>query len=373
MFIEISDELVVAAEQDDSNAIAMLEKLALAIKYQKHIVFAQLPQLDKIIALPSLDAMSKSQFLKIKSSYSEIGQLLRKLDFKACVKMSGDNCRARNCIYVNASNSEKLEVYEETHLLTENLQDGEFFEYIVQQYVKTLGCSWPICYMPQMGGGSTMAKVYKMEIDKGQHFCLAILDSDKKWPSAKKGDTCDKLKSEDKDKYLGDTGSNGQYAYNCSYYAMEDLCELENLIPMEVLKATPNIKEMDLLKMSFDMSYHDMKEGLLASKIKEGDYQNYLHTIYASYPDLVNTIDFYAECRKVLYAKDKDSFEKDCGKFKLVGGLGSKVMEHVLQDSQTTLKNVDFSKLSVSQQSEWINIGKKVFEWCCRFDGGASS
>ena len=40
MCIEVSSELVDAAEQGDKMAIGMLEKLALAIKYHKHFVSA---------------------------------------------------------------------------------------------------------------------------------------------------------------------------------------------------------------------------------------------------------------------------------------------------------------------------------------------
>ncbi len=373
MCIEVTEELVDAAEQDDKMAKGMLEKLALAIKYQKHLVFALLPLLDRIIVMSSLDNMTRSQFSKIKSNYAEIGQVFSNSGFKAIVRMSGDNCRSHNCIYINAANAEKLEVYEETHLLIENLQDGEFFEYLVKQYVKTMGISWPICYMPQMGGGSTMAKVYKMEINRGQHFCLAILDSDKKWPTAKNGETCRKLKDEDKGKYLGDSGCDGQFAYNCRYYVMENIRELENLIPFEVLQAIPNIRDNDILKKSFDMSYHDMKDGLLAAKITEGDYQSYLHVVFSAYPDILDNIDFCAEYRRRYHPNDKDGFEKACKHWKLVDGLGSKVMEQVTREGSSYLKNIDFKKLSPNQQKEWTNIGKIVFYWCCCFDSGIAS
>ena len=130
MCIEISEEVVDAAEHNDSKAISMLEKLALAIKYQKHLIFAELSLLDRILNLVNLDPMSKSQYLKIKNRYSEIGQVCSLLTFKALVLISGNNYRHATGIVINAANSERLEVYEECHLLTENLIDGEFFEYL---------------------------------------------------------------------------------------------------------------------------------------------------------------------------------------------------------------------------------------------------
>ena len=256
-------------------------------------------------------------------------------------------------------------------MLIENLQDGEFFEYLVKQYVKSMGTSWPICYMPQMGGGSTMAKVYQMEIDRGQHFCISIIDGDKKWPSAQKGDTWRLVRDIDKDCYFGDgNGSDGCYAFNCTYYAMEELRELENLIPLEVLQSMPDVKNNQLLSMGIDLSYHDMKNGLLIRTLVEGDYQNYLHTVYSGYPDIIADIDFYAAYRKAFHANDKEGYEKACGKEKLSKGLGSKIMEHTLKDASYELSKFDFSKLTIEQQHEWINIGQRIFEWCCSFDGG---
>jgi hypothetical protein len=366
MYIEISRELVTSAEKGNKQAIEMLVRLSLAIKYGKHIVFAGLKLLDRIIKLPSLDNLERIQYQKIRNHYSVIGSLCRKLDFKAVVLITGENCRTRHRLLINACKADKLEVYEECHLLTENLQDGEFFEILVKEYIKTLGTTSPISYMPQMGGGNTISKVYKMEIDRGQHFCLAILDSDKKYPTAGFGDTFKALKKEDKEKYLGDAGEDGQYAFNCSFYVMKDLRELENLIPLEVLKGMNNVNSLPLMQMNFDMSYHDMKEGLLASKINVGDYQTYLDNLFSSYPNIVKEIDFYAEYRQLCSCKEE--YEKDCGRVKVVEGLGSRIMEHVLDSAKPALLSSNFSNMSYSQQSEWLGIGKKVFEWCCCLD-----
>ena len=367
MYIEISRELVTSAERGNRYALEMLVRLSLAIKYGKHIVFAGARLLDRIINLTSLDTHEKAQYRRIRNKYAVIGAICRKLDFKAVVLMRGDNCRTHRRILINAAKAEKLEVYEECHLLTENLIDGEFFEFLVAEYVKRLGTVSHICYMPQMGGGNTIAKVYKMEIDRGQHFCLSILDSDKKFPTASYGDTCKALQKEDKDKYLGDAGCNGQHAFNCSYYVMDELRELENLIPLGVLKTMSNVKNNKLLQMNFDMSYHDMKEGWLASKINTGAYQTYLDTLFAFDAALVADIDFYAQYRHQC-CSCKEEYEKVCGRTILVDGLGSKIMDQVLTTAKPALATNSFAQMSPSQQDEWQKIGKKVFEWSCCLD-----
>ncbi|WP_027450988.1 hypothetical protein [Xylanibacter brevis] len=369
MYIEISRELVTSAERGNRQAIEMLIRLSLAIKYGKHVVFAGVKLLDRIIRLNALDAHEVLQYRKVRTHYVVIGALCRRVEFKAVVLMRGENCRTRNRILINATKADKLEVYEECHLLTENLQDGEFFEYLVREYVKTLGVQSPITYVPQMGGGNTIAKVYKMEIDRGQHFCVAILDSDKKFPTASNGETCKALQKEDKDKYLGQPGEDGQHAFNCSYYVMKDLRELENLIPLDVLRSMPQVKIQPLMKMNFDMSYHDMKDGLLACKIKVGAYQTYLDKIYSFDPAIVSMIDYCADYCQLC--ANKDEYEKDCGRTKIVGGLGSKIMEQVLMTAQSVLASNPFAGMSQSQQSEWLGIGKKVFEWCCCMNVGA--
>lgn len=369
MFIEISREVVTFAERGNSNAVEMLSRLALAIKYRKHIVFAGLRLIDRILMIDSLDKNVKAQYMKLKAQYSYIGSLVRKIDFHAVVLMRGDNRRTRKRILIDATKAERLEIYEECHLLTENLQDGEFYEYLVHEYTKGVGVGCPICYMPQMGGGNTMATVYHMEIDRRQHFCLAIIDSDKKWPTEKKGRTWEKVREVDGEKYLGDTGANGFHAFNCSYYVMEKVREMENLIPLEVLRSIPDIKDMNLIKMSIDMSYHDMKEGLLASKVVEGDYQKYLQNVYSAFPQIISDINFCAAYRKIFHANDKKGYEEACKKWKIVEGVCSKVMSHVLHNGDM-LKTIDFTKLTLSQQIEWTNIGRKIFEWCCQYETG---
>ena len=364
MYIEISRELVTSAERGNPMALEMLLKLSLAIKYGKHIVFTRIRLLDRILHLATLGVNVLSQYRRVRNNYVAIGSLVKKIDFKTVVLISGNNCRTRNRILINAIKADRLEIYEESHLLTENLQDGEFFEYLVKEYVKTLGSSAPICYMPQMGGGNTIAKVYKMEIDRGQHFCVAILDSDKKFPTASYGDTCKALRSEDKGKFLGDSSSDGQHAYNCSYYVMNELRELENLIPIIVLKSMSNIKNHPLFQMSFDMSYHDMKDGLLACKIAEGAYQQYLDLLFSFDPAIVDYVDFCAAYRKNC-CSGREDYEKQCGRWKLVEGLGPKIMEQVMLTAKNALASNNFSSLSPSQQYEWLMIGKKIFEWCC--------
>lgn len=353
-----------SAERGNPMALEMLLKLSLAIKYGKHVVFTRIRLLDRILNLTVLGENVIAQYRRVRNNYVAIGSLVRKIDFKAVVLISGNNCRTRKRILINATTADKLEVYEESHLLTENLQDGEFFEFLVKEYVKTLGSSAPICYMPQMGGGNTIAKVYKMEIDRGQHFCVAILDSDKKFPTASYGETCKALKKEDNDKYLGDPASNGHYAYNCSYYVMNELRELENLIPIGILKTMNNVKNMPLMQMNFDMSYHDMKDGLLAYKIAEGAYQKYLDCLFSFDSKIVDYVDFCADYRKNC-CSGREDYEKQCGRWRLVEGLGSKIMEQVMQNAKNELSSNNFSSLSNSQQHEWTMIGKKVFEWCC--------
>lgn len=374
MYIEISREVVTFAEHNNRYAIEMLEKLALAVKYNKHIVFTGLRLLDRILQIDSLDALTKNQYSKIRNRYSTIGALIHKLDFRAVVLMGGENRRTRKRILIDSTKADKFEVYEESHLLTENLQDGKFFEYLVKKYAKNQGITLsgtPICYMPQMGGGSTIAMVYKMEIERCQHFCLSILDSDKRYPSCGKGETFSSLRRVDKDKYLGDCdGNDGQYAFNCSYYVMDELRELENLIPIEVLKTMDNVRSNPLLQMTFDMSYHDMKDGLLAKKVNVGDYQIYLDKLFSFDQAIVDYIDFCVAYRQCC--GDKEEYEKDCGRLKLVNGLGSNIMEQVLKNAQPALEHADFSKLSLSQKKEWENIGKKIFEWCCFLDLGIS-
>lgn len=49
----------------------------------------------------------------------------------------------------------------------------------------------------------------------------------------------------------------------------------------------------------------------------------------------------------------------------ILPGFGSSLLEVIMRSSNCELMRINKDCLTVSQQKEWENIGKIVFDWCC--------
>lgn len=90
--------------------------------------------------------------------------------------------------------------------------------------------------------------------------------------------------------------------------------------------------------------------------------QNYDYNLNGVFPQL----------NRHQCCSSKEEYEKECGRIRLVGGLGSKIMDQVLTTAKPALSTNNFAQMSSSQQDEWLKIGKKGFEWSCCLDVAAA-
>lgn len=360
MLIEICEDVVVLAETNDSDSIAVLDKIAMAHKYGKHFVYAPFPLLIRICKMQSLNKSTRRIYSDIKKHCASSGTLVSGIGFR--IKVTVASPPASTSVYYIQFNPKLVsgfELYEETHLLAENLSDCSFFEYIVEYYKRSMGINCPVCFYPMLGGGDTIKMVYLNEIKLGRHFCLAIMDSDKKYPQGVLGNTCKGLKKIHK-----------QYnPFHCFYYIMEKTREVENLIPLSVVKLYSNNSDKQIFRdnIEVDLSFFDMKEGLLSCKIV-GDIYTYWASQLSAYEKLDKKL---FECNECVAHYDPRPVEKDCealcGCRCIIEGFGSKLLDnlHRDNDSKERLKNVEEHHLSSAQKAEWHTIGKLIFEWCC--------
>lgn len=99
------------------------------------------------------------------------------------------------------------------------------------------------------------------EITLGHHLCIAIVDSDMKYQGCVKGNTC---------KQLLETLRKANSSY-CGIYSMQQVREIENLIPYHLICECTNYKNHKLIKenFDFDMSFFDMKEGIRLKNLSD--------------------------------------------------------------------------------------------------------
>ena len=212
------------------------------------------------------------------------------------------------------------------------------------------------------GGGVTIKDVYRMECELGHHFCLAILDSDKKWPNCQgNGSTASKFEEEI---------ANMAIPLLCDYYIMKMVSEIENLIPIDVLGKFSSLKQKSFLKNHYQvLQWCDMKKGLeykiLYDKKAYKEWKKEFPTEVQW--TMVDTL--------IASSKDKKDYEKKVKQSQYPPAYdpwGAQLLSSILHPDpkhagKYDLYSTDLSKLNPNQQAEWEEIGWKVFCWTCCF------
>lgn len=363
MLIEVGDDIIDQAKNDDPVAIEILEQLADAYRRNKHLIYLSYEQLCSVSQIGNLDLFYKSIYGRLHNKIASfIGPLKRAITFNAIV--SYNDPINPNKLWINPAIHNTMELYTETHLLVENLLDVDFYCYVVEYYQSNNAIeSCSICYYALHGGGNTIKDVYKREIELKQHFCFAIVDSDKKYPDGEYGQTSKELQS------IHDT----EKPFNCRYYRMENVSEIENLIPISIVELYGNNSHNSIFKPEHNLpsnffSYFDMKKDFVGCNMKsENMYKYYLRLL-----DFDNILKIkLEECESCLsnknYSVDKNT-KAICSNYKIIiAGFGSNLLFNVLNDEncKAGLDAVRECDLTNDQREEWNKIGRIIFEWCC--------
>lgn len=360
MLIEIGEDIVAKAETGDAVALEVLQQLAIAYKYGKHLIFIPISLLVRICSISYLNKNVISIYKRLRNKASELGVLKQAISYSAIVTTIDPN--NQNQLWVHPARHVAIELYEETHLLVENLLDSDFYKYVSTYYQnnhKLNKCH--ICFFPLQGGGTTIKNVYEKEIDLGQHLCLAIMDSDKNYPNDQYGSTSGELKQMHEEKE----------PFNCNYYRMKKVCEIENLIPLSIVQTYQKNDKKNIFQLSpkLALSFFDMKKGLRFCSIKNEAMYNYWESIFSDHEELKDKL---KKCHQECLVEHKYEVSKDikntCPKSSnILDGFGSDLLKDLLHDvaSIGKLKKVKPYELTEDQREEWENIGKLVFEWCC--------
>ena len=348
MLIEIDKSVLDEAQKGNQLAFNVLNDLAIAQRKEYHALWCERKVLDGIKKLP-IEKLGDS--IKIYDGVQK-GITLRKkileiVSTKAVVTFNGPTRRENNIIYIKPSSKESFSFYI-TSLLTENINDGEIFEYIAKWYLRKIDLEHPVfCKIDkQMGGGNPLSDVYKEYAEnKKDRFCLCIADSDIKADVNKLLDN--KLINESQKPTYGKTYKNvfeydsKNNPFNCACYCFENVLEIENLIPFCIIENDNNYKhEVAAIKSAniTDLSYYDFKKGLSIS------------TIESSKPYIK------AYWKKIIFKNQS---------IPTINGFGDKLLSFVLENHHEQLSQIDDNMLTPAQLKEYEEIGKRVCSWCC--------
>lgn len=353
MLIEIGKDIVEAAQRGDEEALRILNYLGMAFRNKKHIVFSEPIILKDILKIKDLPLETLNVFVYILGKYTTvIKPLLDELQFRVKLMLSGRSEKLTDMLLINLNSFRNIELYEETHLLAENLFDCKFYHqiglhYIQEKRLKEVSLS---SFLLQ-GGGAASCRVYREEAYLKQHFCLAIMDSDKGYPKCNKvlDTTYGKVKKEE----------NSLNPLNCMCEKLNYTREVENLIPYSYLRT--KYSNMELIKTGVDLSYIDIKQGLEPKLLWFSDAVDYYRKLFSAVPAVLSSINTYELIKR---GKKKDDY---CAQVKgkvIINGLGDKVTELFLDDNPGN----SISRMvptSDNQRKDWARIGRLVAQWCC--------
>lgn len=373
MLIEIKEDIVDNAIEkknaDVNGALDLLLMMALCVKRKKHIVFVpslrkqgkKYRELSELLGKDNVAALNLFNMRLINPK-----QLMELLTVRAVVSYETPEERPELSyreILINPLDVASFEAWVETFVLTENLLDSEFFSYIIRYYQRqnNLVTSYCTHFYPLMGGGGTIDKVLEKEIALKQHFCLVLVDSDKKYPDGSVGCT-----------------ASGVYKqmeinpFNCGLYVMEHVREIENLIPRKIVQKVGQATNFDIF--SKDPSFFDMKLGLRLSEL-------YDDTVWDYWNGLLHDNELLEKRNQIKNAyPEKEEYDIVVKEEKpIVSGYGSNLLFLSLNkssqvkkrlDSKNDLYNIIPNDLNTFQRKEWNAIGRELFSWTCCLCGG---
>lgn len=363
MLIEVKEDIIAdainAKPVGANDAITLLSELAIAARKGKHIVYVPCISVDSELQNNLQKVLSKSDYHFLKASQrnrSDFQCIINALDTKVICTYSRNiqsDSKWQRIIHYNPKDYSSFEIFEETHLLCENLDDVNYFHYLSKYYCRLHRIqNSKICFLGLMGGGNTTAKVLEQECKSIQHLCLVITDSDYQYPV----DSSNALSE------LGDTAQKvndivikykNQF---CQFYHMRCVSEVENLIPTKILSTVKPVNPSQKSILDSDFSFFDIKKGLTFLQLRNTN-------VYSHWKKLncieLTSFDQFSKS----HTDEKDFKEKGV----LISGWGSTILSDVLTEDKckSLLKEVSQSDLTVPQQKEWENIGKLIYNWTC--------
>lgn len=179
MLIEFCKDIAEDACNGNQRALQVLDYLLMAHRLGKHLIFFP-HEVATILARSGMNDSIRRECISIGKQTSSIGALSHRISIKLVVTQNeyapGEN---QKVIQFNPYSNNSFELYEETHLLTENLLDADFYLALVSYYKRKAKVnSVNVCFFPLQGGGDTINLVMEKEIMLGHHLCIAIVDSD---------------------------------------------------------------------------------------------------------------------------------------------------------------------------------------------------
>ena len=379
MYLKLTENIVDEAIAGNQHAHYILRQLNICVMLGTHFVFAHVKALDKIAANFAEDY---PYLRKIREKYYVLGSQAAMIDWHVEFDLNHADSyvdKAARTIYISKIDAQHKSFYEETHLVAENLLDIDFYEAVLQVYKNMTAKRVHHRYYPILGGGATTARVMESEIKHRKSFVICIVDSDKHYLGDSVGATAQTVKS-----YL-----DKKACPFAQYYVMQEVTEVENLIPMKVYaQYAADKKDPDLLSRlsvlqkigahSWELlNYFDFKEGITHHMLQDASGRaHYVRCINIVDPAMGTSIKSNDDAITALQGKlrsmglvDATLIEKTSTEaarnMKYIHGLGTKILDNILRDKSYLLYDIKKEDLSLAQLNEFMAIGSFLLDWTC--------
>lgn len=380
MYLKLTENIVDAAVAGDKNAQHIMHQLDVCLMLGTHFVFVDdITTLDKIVA----HCASEYAYLrKIREDFSNLGAKAAMLEWHVEFELGHTQSyidEAHKTIFLSYTEVQQKAFWKETHVIAENLCDIDFFKAVLQIYKAATKKRIHHRFYPILGGGATTARVLESEIKNRRSFVICVVDSDKHFPGDSIGSTAMMVKS-----YMD------KQSCSCAqYYIMDNVTEVENLVPMKVYEQyITETKDRDLINryesiqkinVADDtlLDYFDYKEGITHHLLQNVGDRTYAErtikildvnasTSIKENDNKLNELKAKLEASGLLPDVSVNKLCTEAARdMRYVKGLGTKILDNVLQDKHYLLYDVHYSDLSPAQIKEYNAIGSFLLNWTC--------
>lgn len=371
MLILITEKLVSIAEGPNplcQKARETLELLDISNRLGKHFVFVAHPSLFSRINKIGLKVAS---LVNLEANYTYDKQIVG--TFRWHVEIDDSLQSSKNdetgTIIISLNDIPPFQLYTETLLIGENLNDVTFFKYVLAHYKRKNGFdAVETQFHGVLGGGSTTSNVFEYEQSLKQSFVVCVSDSDYAFPGSALGDTAGAINNV----------YQSQQSFHSYYYHFTSASEVENLVPSTIYQRYCD--SSGDMKSKFDsimqlaqanpicIHYIDIKEGITLHSIsKYSNVKYFFDWLRPIIPDIEedykNRMDMIEKHSPAYSSEEKKKAMKND---KYVIGLGGKILDNILKscDSDSFVVAMEHDA-TANQKGEYDRIGHILYNWCC--------
>ncbi|MBN3851859.1 hypothetical protein G3N59_00575 [Paraburkholderia sp. Ac-20340] len=331
-----------------------LDNIANAHREGAHVIFSERNVAEHLLSIgESLGGRTKQTLRNVINRYAQLAEFAETVEVKIFIGLF-DNIHA---VIENGKRFIKIPVacvtsslLQKPYLLVENIDDAKFYGFLTTELASKLNFSGHLSFEAYNGGGNTTGNVYEHLKNSTDRLCLCIVDSDRRFPTSKPGETANKVLASDKTDPSPLTES-----------FVLPVCSVENLIPWKWLEDAYSQSEDMKKRLKMYECHHvdDVWPFLQLKKdIRCADLRETQKAFSVFWSDKLKCRDDVARCVAGGACTKRD----DCSTTFLAAVSGSPLGAVIPKLSERTIGACDAVP---TVKAAWQSIAQLVSAWSC--------